>query len=262
MIKQWADQGDYNKILLNLNNHPEQRQKDLDLDGQKKLASEVVKIWDAAHESIDADLAEGADALYGSLTDSVEGFIQRTKSAMDVVHSFGNTILSEISRIAAQKFAGQVIGGLFGNLFGANSSSSAGYGISSISGMSLPTVMDSGSGGYGISASTDGYTLGDLSIPHFATGGIVSAPTIGLIGEAGVSEAVVPLTSDNLSKMGGSGGAPQMSVNITNNSDSQVKVTNQRYDSTLNRMVLDVVIDGAQRNVGGFGDNLKTALGG
>ena len=175
MINQLADQGDYNKILLNLTSHPEQRQKDIDLDGQKKLAGEVVKIWDAAHQSIDADLAEGADALYGSLTDSIEGFIQGTKSAIDIVHSFGNTILSEISRIAAQKFAGQIIGGLFGNLLG-GSSSSAGYGISSISGMSLPTAMDSGSGGYGISASTTGYTLGNLPVPHLANGGIVTAP--------------------------------------------------------------------------------------
>lgn len=262
MIKQWADQGDYNKILLNLNSHPEQRQKDIDLDGQKKLASEVVKIWDAAHQSIDADLAEGADALYGSLTDSVEGFIQGTKSAIDIVHSFGNTILSEISRIAAQKFAGQIIGGLFGNLLG-GSSGSGGYGISPISGMSLPTAMDSGSGGYGISASTTGYTLGDLSVPHFANGGIVTAPTLGLIGEAGKNEAVIPLDNDNLSAIGGNKGATGgVVVNITNNSDAQPKVANQRYDSTLNRMVLDIVIDGAQRNVGGFNTNLKTALKG
>ena len=123
--------------------------------------------------------------------------------------------------------------------------------------------MDSGSGGYGISASTASYTLGDLSVPHFANGGIVTAPTLGLIGEAGKNEAVIPLDNENLSAIGGGKGSTGgIVVNITNNSDAQPKVVNQHYDAGLNRMVLDMVIDGAQRNVGGFNTNLKTALGG
>lgn len=244
LIKKWEDEGQYSKILTNLKASPQSRQKDLDIDGQKKLASEVVKIWDAAHESIDANIAAASDNLYSSLTSSIEKFVNRTESAMDVVHDFGNAIMTEVERIASQRLSASIIGGLLGNVLGSRQTSS---GSAAISGL------------YDLESSND---VSAMSLPAFANGGIVSAPTVGLIGEAGVSEAVVPLTSDNLSKMGGSGGAPQVSVNITNNSDSQVKVTNQRYDSTLNRMVLDMVIDGAQRNVGGFNTNLKTALKG
>lgn len=49
-------------------------------------------------------------------------------------------------------------------------------------------------------------------------------------------------------------------VNITNKSDSQVKVQNSSYDGELEKWVLDIVVDGAMRNRGGFGSNLKTAL--
>ena len=50
-------------------------------------------------------------------------------------------------------------------------------------------------------------------------------------------------------------------VNITNKTDSKVGVDNKRFDASLNKMVLDIVVDGASRNIGGFGTNLKTALG-
>lgn len=87
----------------------------------------------------------------------------------------------------------------------------------------------------------------------------MTAPTVGLIGEAGYKEAVVPLTDGNLKSMGG-GNAGKVVVNITNNSDSKPRVAGSRYDSGLNAMILDVVIDGATRNVGGFGENMKQAL--
>lgn len=49
---------------------------------------------------------------------------------------------------------------------------------------------------------------GNLGITPFAEGGIVTGPTIGLLGEAGESEAVIPL-----SKMGGMGGGVTVIVN-------------------------------------------------
>lgn len=83
-----------------------------------------------------------------------------------------------------------------------------------------------------------------------------------MIGEGGDNEAVIPLNAENLAAMGGgpkaSGGVV---VNITNKTDSQVKVQNTSYDDSLEKWVLDVVVDGAARNRGGFGNNLKTALG-
>jgi len=250
MIKQWQDQGDYNKILSNLKNHPEQRKQDLNVEGNKKIASEIVKIWDAAHQSINADIAAASDDLYGSLTTSIEGFLTRTKSAIDVVHDLGNAIMSEIARIAAQKLAGQVVGGLLGNLFGSHS----GTVNSSVFSSYLPSTSFSTGG-----SSSYTFSNGIESMLHpFAAGGIVTAPTAGLIGETGIHEAVIPLTDNNLKSMGGGNGG--LVVNITNNSDAKPQVAGQHYDASINKMVLDIVIDGASRNVNGFSGNLKAAL--
>ena len=50
-------------------------------------------------------------------------------------------------------------------------------------------------------------------------------------------------------------------VNITNNTDSRVTATEGGFDQQAQRFILDVVIDGAQRNVNGFGSNLKMMMG-
>ena len=232
-------------VIDELNNIRSARSREqyLEVEDQKKLAQEYVKIWDAAHSTIENNIGSISTALYGSLADSIQEFVKGTKGAMSIVHSFGNTILSELTRIAANRLAGQFLSGILDSQFGAGKTA-----------------------GYSTGMSTENLTIEGMSassltsyIPHFANGGIVTAPTVGLIGEAGYKEAVVPLTDGNLKSMGG-GNAGKVVVNITNNSDSKPRVAGSRYDSGLNAMILDVVIDGATRNVGGFGTNMKQAL--
>ena len=82
-----------------------------------------------------------------------------------------------------------------------------------------------------------------------------------LLGEN--EDKVIPLNAENLAAIGGGNkGSGGVVVNITNKTDSQVKVQNTSYDDGLEKWVLDVVVDGAARNRGGFGSNLRTALGG
>jgi len=50
-------------------------------------------------------------------------------------------------------------------------------------------------------------------IPHLATGGIVTVPTVALIGEGG-PEAIVPLSSSGLGSAGGAPGGTQIVINI------------------------------------------------
>ena len=100
-------------------------------------------------------------------------------------------------------------------------------------------------------------------MPGFASGGIVTAPTLAMIGEGGEHEAVIPLNDRNLKAMGGSGGkGGGVIVNITNKTSSEVSVQRSGFNEDLGKWVLDVVVDGAQRDRGGFGRNLKTALKG
>ena len=255
-LKSLADDGNYLKIITELKYHPDKRQDDMNIKGQKEIAEEYIKIWDAAHTTIAANISSVTDALYGSLTDSIQGFITGTKGAMSIVHDFGNTIIKEMERIAAQQLAGQILSTMMGSWFTAPTKGMNHSLTQSTYQKFMPNTDFLASS----NTATTGYKF---SVPHFANGGIVTAPTLGLIGEAGKNEAVIPLDNDNLSAIGGNKGATGgVVVNITNNSDAQPKVANQHYDAGLNRMVLDIVIDGAQRNVGGFNNNLKTALGG
>lgn len=82
-----------------------------------------------------------------------------------------------------------------------------------------------------------------------------------MIGEGGDREAVIPLTDHNLAAMSGAGKGGVVVVNITNKSDSDVKVASSSYNEDMGRYILEVVVDGAVRDRGGFGRNLKAALG-
>ena len=225
----------------------------LNMEGQEKLASTYVKIWKAAHGSMAGYIADTAESIYGTLSDSMADFIRGTKSAQEVLKDFGNSVLSMIAKIAAQRLAASWMDNILGAFSGGRS---VGAGVASFGSMS--------SIGYRSPMSDFHLAGGAPRLKMFAKGGIVTAPTLAMIGEAGEHEAVIPLNERNLSAIGGGGQgkAPTVVVNITNKTDGKVKMENKSFDASLNRMVLDIVADGANRNVGGFGTNLKTALGG
>ena len=224
----------------------------LNMEGQEKLANTYVKIWKAAHGSMAGYIADTAESIYGTLSDSMADFIRGAKSAQEVLKDFGNSVLSMIAKIAAQRLAASWVDNILGAFSGGRS---VGAGVMSFSSMS--------SIGYR-SPMSDFHLAGGAPKLKMAKGGIVTAPTVAMIGEAGEHEAVIPLNERNLSAIGGGGQgkAPTVVVNITNKTDGKVKMENKSFDASLNRMVLDIVADGANRNVGGFGTNLKTALGG
>ena len=226
----------------------------LNMDGQEKLARTYVKIWKEAHGSMSDYIADTAESVYGTLSNSMEEFIRGTKSAQNVLRDFGNSILSMIAKIAAQRLAARWVDGIlgaFGGVFGGGKVAAA---TGAAGKYSFPT---------GVSFSKGYARPSLLSVPAFAKGGIVTAPTLAMIGEAGENEAVIPLNERNLSALsgGGQGKAPTVVVNITNRTDSRISVADKRFDASLKKMVLDIVVDGASRDVGGFKSNLKTALG-
>ena len=225
----------------------------LNMEGQENLARTYVKIWKAAHGSMAGYIADVGESVYSTLSDSMTEFIRGAKSAKDVLKDFGNSVLSMIAKIAAQRLAARWVDGILGAFGGAFGGGQVAAATGAAGKSSFPT---------GASFSKGYARPSLLSVPAFAKGGIVTAPTLAMIGEAGEHEAVIPLNDRNLSAMGGSkrdGGG--VIVNITNKTDSKVGVDNKRFDASLNKMVLDIVVDGASRNIGGFGTNLKPALG-
>lgn len=226
----------------------------LNMDGQEKLARAYVKIWKEAHGSMSGYIADTAESVYGTLSDSMAEFIRGAKSAQDVLRDFGNSVLSMMAKIAAQRLAARWVDGILGAFGGAFGGGKVAAATGAAGKSSFPT---------GASFSKGYARPSLLSVPAFAKGGIVTAPTLAMIGEAGENEAVIPLNERNLSALGGGGQgkAPTVVVNITNRTDSRISVADKRFDASLKKMVLDIVVDGASRDVGGFKSNLKTALG-
>lgn len=188
-LEAMEDKGDLAGIKAELKNNPQDRQADLDLEKNKTLSKEYVKYWDIAHRSIQADIAESSSTLYSSLTDSIKGFINGTNSAIDIAKNFGSTVLQMFAQIAAQKAAASIMGGIFGGMGMAGGMGAAAAGTAAAGGFSA--------GMYSSTAAAMGITFG-----AFADGGIVTAPTLALIGEVpGQKEAVIPLTDNNLRTM-------------------------------------------------------------
>ena len=241
-----AEEGRLEQIIADLNTETSSKKmvKSIDIAGQKKLAQTYVSIWKDAHGSMSSYIADVSTSVYSSLTDSMTEFIRGAKSAKSVLQDFTNSILQSMAKIAAQRLVASWMTGLLGAF-----SSTRKSGFTLGTGEKLDPSF-----GYTGSVVT-GFT-------KFAKGGIVTAPTLAMIGEAGENEAVIPLNHENLSAMGGRSKSGGVVVNITNKTDSKVSVQSSSYDEGLEKWVLDVVVDGASRNRGGFGTNLKTALGG
>lgn len=239
-------------------------EESLNREAERKLAKEYVKIWQDAHGSMIGYIADVSDTLYSTMTDSMTEFIRGTKGAKAALQDFGNSVLNMMAKIAAQRLAASWMTSILGIFSGSRGGTSAAYNFGGtqhsntfgFAGVSPATQFTSGL------ANTANFSS-HLKVPGFAKGGIVTAPTLAMIGEGGDKEAVIPLTDHNLRTMGGSGGkGGGVVVNITNKTSSEVSVQRSGFNEDLGKWVLDVVVDGAQRDRGGFGRNLKTALKG
>ena len=213
------------------------------MEGQEKLARTYVKIWKEAHGSVSGYIASAADNLYGTLSNSLSEFIQGAKSAKDVFRDFGKSVLSMMAQIAAQRFAANLMGGFLGNMFGGGKTA-----VSTSTAYTFPTGVTP--------VHTPTYVR--PSIRAFATGGIVTAPTIGLIGEGGKREAVIPLNERNLSALGGGQGkGSNVTVNVINNTGTQVKAEQTSAEWDGEQWVVGVVLNAVATNRNGIRTVLK-----
>jgi hypothetical protein len=66
-----------------------------------------------------------------------------------------------------------------------------------------------------------------VKIPRLAEGGIVTGPTLAMIGEGREPEAVIPLSK--LGSMGFGGGGANITVNVNGGDPNQIVAAIQRY---------------------------------
>lgn len=252
-MKALEDEGNYQGLLLEMQNgKSKDNQQSLDFKGQQSLAKEYHKLIDDMQRSTYQDLSDSASSFYSTMTSSMSDFITGTHGAMEVVKSFEKAVLNAIANIVAQRAAAQLTGSLLGAVGSAilpryNYQPSGPYDVSASPGITAGGSVF-GSGNYGFNAVMPQVKL--------AAGGIVSSPTVALIGEEpGVSEAVVPLKNGVL-------GGGNVEVNITNNTNDNVSLQSSHYDDGAQKMILNFVVDGVQRNVNNSANSLKSLLGG
>lgn len=220
--------------------------------GNVKLSQMYVEMLKSVHLSATEMMANTVSDLTSSASSGLAEFIQGTKSAGDAFRDMGQSILKTMSEIIAKAIVMKALGGIFNSLFSGGNAWSYSDG----------TKLDSTFGwtGNAFTGFTDGF---DFKVPKpFAEGGIVTAPTMAMIGEAGNNEAVIPLTDKNLAMLGGNSSAPSVRVNITNNTNGEAKATENdiSWDEQMQEYVVNVVLDNTERNVNGFRTSLKGLL--
>lgn len=229
---------------------------DIKWDEKSKAMQLFYSQWRAASISTYGIAEEAASSISSGLSSVFSDLGNNISNVGKLAQNMGKVILDTIVKIAAQCAAAKITMGLLGGFLG----------------ISQPTAGAFGAGwnyasGYGSWYSGAG--LPSFSVPAFANGGRVTAPTLAMLGDGKDEEGVFPLNGDTYARMAqgivnargnnNSGNAPV--VNIINNSSGQVSVKDSHYDSSMRRWILNAVVEDVNNNVDGSATNLKAALG-
>lgn len=230
---------------------------DIKWDEKSKAMQLFYSQWRAASISTYGIAEEAASSISSGLSSVFSDLGNNISNVGKLAQNMGKVILDTIVKIAAQWAASKITMGLLGGFLG----------------ISQPTAGVFGSGwSYASSYSAGLYSgagLPSFSVPAFANGGRVTAPTLAMLGEGKDEEGVYPLNDDTYARMaqgivnaqGNNNGGNAPVVNIINNSSSQVSVKDSHYDNSMRRWILNAVVEDVNNNVDGSATNLKAALG-
>lgn len=242
---QWAiKRGDTQGLMNALQSKGANDEKDW--NDKKQALQTYYEFWQKAHMSTAEMITTGSGQIASGIQGVFEALANGSESAKDSLRSLGKVFQKTITQMVAQMAANKIATLLFGSWLGEGKSSS-GFSFNG-------NLLDA--------ASFRPYKPSfGVSMPAFASGGMVTAPTMGLIGEAGNDEAVFPLTDEVYSRVakgivqnqgpnGGTVAAPV--INIINNSQSKVNVQSSNYDNQMKRYIINVVVDAAETDEGGM----------
>lgn len=229
---------------------------DIKWDEKSKAMQLFYSQWRAASISTYGIAEEAASSISSGLSSVFSDLGNNISNVGKLAQNMGKVILDTIVKIAAQWAAAKITMGLLGGFLGISQPTAGVFG----SGWSYASSYGSWYSGAG---------LPSFSVPAFASGGRVTAPTLGLLGEGPDEEGVFPLNDDTYARMaqgivnarGDTNSSNAPVVNIINNSSSQVNVKDSHYDSSMRRWILNAVVEDVNNNVDGSATNLKAALG-
>ncbi len=198
-------------------------------NGQSAIQS-YVNVWMTSSRSIKSIMFDIADTAVTRLSDSIGELVVRGKADF---RELANSLIQDMTRMAvASKIVAPLMQGIMG-YFGVAAPASSGVNLSG--------------GNYSLGGN---YSFGGGK----ASGGPVFPGTSYLVGERG-PELFTPASSGNISQTGGKG---PITINIKNDTGQPVAARTARASFDANGYIIDVVLDGLNRNVHG----LRTALGG
>lgn len=241
---QWAiKRGDTQGLMNALQSKGANDEKDW--NDKKQALQTYYEFWQKAHMSTAEMITTGSGQIASGIQGVFEALANGSESAKDSLRSLGKVFQKTITQMVAQMAANKIATLLFGSWLGEGKSSN-GFSFNG-------NLLDA--------ASFRPYKPSLGVAKPFATGGLVTAPTMGLIGEAGNDEAVFPLTDEVYSRVAkgivqnqgqNSGTVAAPVINIINNSQSKVNVQSSNYDNQMKRYIINVVVDAAETDEGGM----------
>ena len=198
-------------------------------------------------------MAEIAGTIEQSISSAVMGLVDGTMTATQAFHNFFKSVGEAFMKMAVQMIAKLIVINLLKKAIGLFGGGGEDGGLPT-SGPGLTwdaTAMD-------FVPNANGNVLRG-GFQAFAKGGIVKAPTLGLVGEGGMNEAVVPLPDGRSIPvdMGKGGGAGNVQTNITVNVDQGGQTDTETSGDNANKLgkaidsaVKRVIMD--ERRVGGL----------
>jgi tape measure domain-containing protein len=239
----------------------------------KTTSSYIADGLSAAQEKLDQltntgyQVVQAANAIGDAFGTAFKGVITGSMTAREALAGMFQSVADHFADMVAQMIAEYLkmalikgimslipgLGSMAGGLSGAFGTSGPSFNAGAFSGSALSSGAAFGGAGAGnfssaFSGGAAAFNPAAFSVPKFANGGIVTGPTLGLVGEGRYNEAVIPLPDGKSVpvQLSGGDGGNQMNTNIT------VNVSNGQAQSNAtgsNSSELGRKIEGAVKQV-------------
>lgn len=224
-----------------------------DWEGDTAKLQTFYKLWEQGNMSMSAATAEAAESFASGLSSIFSNLATDITSVKDLTQNMGKLILSTVVNIIAKIAAARLAAALLGQSLGVGGPSVASGG--NVQKLTMQGFVNSAIA-----------RMPNMPTYKFASGGVITAPVMSLMGEGKDNEAVLPLNQNTFASLGRNiastiGGGPVM-VNVNNYTNSKVTVTEETSTGDMKTQIVNIVIEEIASNRNGSQDILKQLIGG
>ena len=262
--RETAERESYDKaVKLAISRHDKNRLQQLtsskdakqyrDWEGDTAKLQTFYKLWEQGNMSMSAATAEAAESFASGLSSIFSNLATDITSVKDLTQNMGKLILSTVVNIIAKIAAARLAAALLGQSLGGGTPSIASGG--NVQKLTMQGFVNSAIA-----------RMPNMPTYKFASGGVITAPVMSLMGEGKDDEAVLPLNQNTFASLGRNiantiGGGPVM-VNVNNYTNSKVTVTEETSTGDIKTQIVNIVIEEIASNRNGSQDILKQLIGG